>query len=163
MCLAQQAPPQLNLLYVGVSERLRVVADLTDVQSPETPAFCVVPGSQRYQTLAEAHDALGDDYKEQPISGMAGTCVIIDSGMFHTRLDGDGNAGRRLMHHTFTRGGWLRTEASGWREPAPVNNPHNLFPERLAAHADPTVRRLFCLWSPTMCEYLLRPIYTSQN
>jgi hypothetical protein len=26
---------------------------LTDVQSPATPAFCVVPGSHRYSTLEE--------------------------------------------------------------------------------------------------------------
>ena len=80
--------------------------------------------------------------------------MIIDSSLFHTRLDGDGEQGRRLMHHTFARGGWLRTEAGGWREPATINNPHNLFPERLAAHDDAAVRRLFCLWSPTMCEFV---------
>ena len=145
---------------------LQVFYYLTDVQAPETPAFCVVPGSNRYATLEEAHDALGDDYREQPISGAKGTCVIIDSSLFHTRLDGDGEQGRRLMHHTFARGGWLRTEGGGWREPATINNPHNLFPERLAAHDDAAVRRLFCLWSPTMCEFVASgfdPAYRSTD
>lgn len=84
----------------------------------------------------------------------AGTCIMIDSSLFHTRLDGDGTQGRRLMHHTFARGGWLRTETGGWREPTPPNNPHNLFPKRLVAHSDPAVRRMFCLWSPTMCKFV---------
>lgn len=94
----------------------------------------------------------------------AGTCIMIDSSLFHTRLDGDGSQGRRLMHHAFARGGWLRTESGGWREPTPPNNPHNLFPERLARHSDPEVRRLFCLWSPTMCEFAASgydPLYRS--
>jgi hypothetical protein len=45
------------------------------------------------------------------------------------------------MHHTFARGGWLKMENGDWREPAPVNNPHNLFPKRLAAHDDAAVRQ----------------------
>ena len=52
----------------------------------------------------QAHAGLGGSYMELPISGKAGTCIIIDSSLFHTRLDGNGIEGRRLMHHCFARG-----------------------------------------------------------
>jgi len=29
--------------------------------------------------------------------GQAGLCTIVDSATFHTRLDGDGQAGRRII------------------------------------------------------------------
>lgn len=97
---------------------------------------------------------LGGAYREQPIYGRAGTCILVDTAIFHTRLDGDGRAGRRLMHHVYARGGWLQLGGGGrWRAPSPVNNPHNLFPERLAAHPDPEQRVMFSLWSASMCEW----------
>ena len=126
---------------------------LTDTDE-NTPRFCVVPKSTRYPDLASAREGLGAGYIEQPINGPAGTCTLVDTAIFHTRLDGDGEAPRRLMHLAFARGGWLRLADGGsWRAPSPVNNPLNLLPQRLALHPDPAVRRLFCLWSPSMCEW----------
>ena len=58
----------------------------------------------RYAVVCQAHAGLGGSYMELPISGQAGTCIIIDSSLFHTRLDGNGIEGRRLMHHCFARG-----------------------------------------------------------
>eukprot|EP01048_Picozoa_sp_COSAG05_P013513 COSAG05_NODE_1445_length_4869_cov_17.898349_2_plen_379_part_00 len=125
---------------------------LTDTDE-RTPRFCVVPRSCRYPTLTSAREGLGEAYVEQPISGPKGTCTIVDTAVFHTRLDGDGTEPRRLMHLAYARGGWLRLADGSWRAPSPVNNPHNLFPPRLAMHPDPEVRRLYCLWSPSMCEW----------
>jgi hypothetical protein len=67
---------------------------LTDVTA-RTPAFCVVPKSNRYGTLLEAFEDLGDEYQEVPIYGPAGTCVLYDTATFHTRYDGDGIQGGR--------------------------------------------------------------------
>ena len=53
---------------------------LTDV-SEQTPAFCVVPKSQHSRTLKEAFETLGDDYKEVPLYGSAGTCVLYDTAL----------------------------------------------------------------------------------
>ena len=67
---------------------------LTDVE-PGTPAFCVVPKSNTYNTLKDAFQGLGETYLEVPIYGAAGTCVLYDTAIFHTRLDGDGVRSRR--------------------------------------------------------------------
>lgn len=60
-------------------------------------AFSVVPGSHLCHTLTEAKEHLGEQYIEYRIEGPAGLCTIVDSATFHTRLDGDGQASRRLM------------------------------------------------------------------
>ena len=81
------------------------------------------------------------------------------------------------MHHAYARGGWLQNDQvrphcarphgrrpltaptarfglQGWRAPSPVNNPLNLFPQRLVEHSDPEMRRFFSLWSASMCEWV---------
>ena len=63
--------------------RIRYLTDVT----PETPAFAVVPDSRRFDTLAEAREAL-EDYHEVPLYAPAGTCILYDNATFHTRLDG---------------------------------------------------------------------------
>ena len=60
-------------------------------------AFSVVPDSHLCRTLTEVKEKLGQDYCEYRIEGKAGLCIIVDSATFHTRLDGDGEAGRRIM------------------------------------------------------------------
>jgi hypothetical protein len=155
---------------------------LTDTH-PQSPSFCVVPKTMKSRSLEEARELLGDDYAETPIYGKAGTCTIVDTAIMHTRLDGDGRAGRRIMHHAYARGGWILNDqgasfcsmilirfsvcnlinlnfvsffcfTTGWRGPSPVNNPSNLFPQRLVQHSDPEVRRFFSLWAPSMCEWV---------
>jgi len=129
---------------------------LTDV-GPEAPAFCVVPGSHRHETLREAYDALGDDYREVPLRGPAGTCILYDTATFHTRLDGDGRQRRRTWHQYYARGGWLASSLPTTdryvRPPSPVLTDWNLFPERLALHPDPELRRYFCHWNTAMGEW----------
>lgn len=130
---------------------------LTDT-TPDTPAFCVVPGSNRHETLLEAYEALGDDYREVPIYGPAGTCILYDTATFHTRFDGDGQAPRRTWHQYFARGGWLRsslpTTDRYMRAPSPVLTDWNLFPERLVHHDDPKIRLLFSHWNTAQGEWV---------
>ncbi len=130
---------------------------LTDVE-PGTPAFCVVPQSNVYATLREAFEGLGEDYLEVPIFGRAGTCVLYDTAIFHTRFDGDGKRGRRTWHQYYARGGWLRsalpTTDKYVRAPSPVLTDWNLFPERLALHPDPKVRLFFSHWNTAQGEWV---------
>lgn len=130
---------------------------LTDV-AMGTPAFCVVPRSNRWETLKEAFAALGDDYREVPLYGAAGTCVLYDSAIFHTRLDGDGVQMRRTWHQYYGRGGWLRsalpTTDRYMRPPTPVLTNWNLFPERLALSSDPATRLFFSHWNTAQGEWV---------
>ena len=130
---------------------------LTDVE-PGTPAFCVVPGSNRFETLKAAHKGLGKAYREVPLYGKAGTCVLYDTATFHTRLDGDGQRMRRTWHQYYGRGGWLRSalpETDRYvRPPTPVLTDWNLFPERLALSKDPATRLFFSHWNTAMGEWV---------
>ncbi len=130
---------------------------LTDVTA-ETPAFCVVPKSNQFPSLAEAFAGLGDAYQEVPVRGPAGTCVLYDTGLFHTRLDGDGKARRRTWHQYYARGGWLRsslpTSNRYVRAPSPVLTNWTLFPERLALHEDPKKRLFFSHWNTAQGEWV---------
>ncbi len=130
---------------------------LTDVKK-DTPAFCVVPGSHRYESLKEAFEGLGDEYREQPIRGSAGTCVLYDTALFHTRFDGDGVKPRRTWHQYYARGGWLRSSLPTTnryvRPPSPALTDWNLFPERLALHPDPDKRLFFSHWNTTQSEWV---------
>jgi hypothetical protein len=129
---------------------------LTDV-APGTPCFCVAPRTNRFETLREAFDQLGNQYVEQPIHGPAGTCVLYDTATFHTRLDGDGRRMRRTWHQYYARGGWLRsalpTTTRYLRSPTPVLTDWNLIPERLALHPDPQVRLYFSHWNTAQGEW----------
>lgn len=129
---------------------------LTDVDAT-TPAFCVVPKSNQFETLQESFDAYGEDYIELPIHGPAGSCVLYDTGTFHTRLDGDGVQRRRTWHQYYGRGGWLRsalpTTDRYIRAPSPVLTNWNLFPERLAMHPDPKKRLFFSHWNTAQGEW----------
>ncbi|MCB1647426.1 MAG: phytanoyl-CoA dioxygenase family protein [Pseudomonadales bacterium] len=129
---------------------------LSDV-GPDNPAFCVVPGSHHFETLKEAFDALGKDYREVPLRGPAGTCVLYDTAIFHTRLDGDGELPRRTWHQYYARGGWLQsslpTTDRYMRAPTPVLTDWNLFPERLAMNPDPEIRLFFSHWNTAQGEW----------
>ena len=142
---------------------------LTDTTDPGTPCFCVVPKSNRYTSLSEAHEELNvkgqeeregaamdiyNGYHELPIRGPPGTCVLYDTALFHTRLDGNGVAGRRTWHQYYARGGWLKTDTKYTRPPSPVLTDWNLFPKRLALHEDPATRRFFSHWNTAQGEWV---------
>jgi len=150
-------PDRLNRTPYMPCDWLCAIHYLTDV-APGTPCFCVVPGSNRYETLKEAYKALGDDYLEVPLYGPAGTCVLYDTATFHTRLDGDGRQMRRTWHQYYARGGWLRsalpTTDRYIRPPSPVLTDWNLFPERLALSDDPKTRRFFSHWNTAQGEWV---------
>ena len=128
---------------------------LSDVE-PGAPCFCVAPDSNRFDTLQEAFNGLGDDYRETPLYGPAGTCVLYDTATFHTRLDGDGERMRRTWHQYYARGGWLRSALPSTsryvRAPSPVLTDWNLFPERLAMSPDPETRLFFSHWNTAQGE-----------
>jgi ectoine hydroxylase-related dioxygenase (phytanoyl-CoA dioxygenase family) len=129
---------------------------LTDVDAT-TPAFCVVPGSNQFETLQESYETFGDDYIELPIHGEAGSCVLYDTAIFHTRLDGDGVKRRRTWHQYYARGGWIKsalpTTNRYIRAPSPTLTDWNLFPERLARHPDLAKRRFFSHWNTAQGEW----------
>ena len=126
--------------------------------APGTPSFCVVPDSNRFETLQAAFEGLGDDYREVPLYGPAGTCVLYDTATFHTRLDGDGRQMRRTWHQYYARGGWLRSALPATdryvRSPSPVLTDWNLFPERLAMSPDPKIRLFFSHWNTAQGEWV---------
>jgi ectoine hydroxylase-related dioxygenase (phytanoyl-CoA dioxygenase family) len=130
---------------------------LSDVE-PGAPAFCVVPDSNRFASLKDAFEGLGDDYREVPLYGPAGTCVLYDTATFHTRLDGDGQQMRRTWHQYYARGGWLRSALPQTnryvRAPSPVLTDWNLFPERLALSPDPATRLFFSHWNTAQGEWV---------
>ena len=130
---------------------------LTDVDET-TPSFCVVPYSNRFETLKDTHEKLGDQYVEQPLHAPAGSCVLYDTATHHTRLDGDGHKRRRTWHQYYARGGFLRSSLPTTdryvRSPSPALTDWNLFPERLAMHADPVKRRFFSHWNTAQGEWV---------
>jgi hypothetical protein len=130
---------------------------LTDVEAG-SPAFCVVPKSNHYETLAQAFAALGVDYREVPLRGAAGTCILYDTALFHTRFDGDGRRPRRTWHQYYARGGWLPSSLPTTnryvRAPSPALTDWNLFPERLALHPDPEIRLFFSHWNTAQGEWV---------
>ena len=142
--------PYLPCDYLCSIHYLTPVTDLS-------PAFCVVPGSHRFESLREAYEALGTDYTEQPIRGQAGTCILYDTALFHTRLDGNGREGRRTWHQYHARGGFLRsslpTTSRYIRAPSPSLTDWNLIPQRLIEHPDPTLRRYFSHWNSAQGEW----------
>ena len=87
---------------------------LTDVDTA-SPAFCVVPGTHRFESLQDAYETLGDAYVEIPIYGEAGTAIIYDTAIYHTRLDGTGTKGRRTWHQYYARGGFCPCRCSVFR------------------------------------------------
>jgi len=92
-----------------------------------------------------------------PLRGPAGTCIVYDTALFHTRLDGDGRQSRRTWHQYYARGGWLPsslpTTSKYVRAPSPVLTDWNLFPERLALHPDPAIRLFFSHWNTAQGEW----------
>ena len=125
---------------------------LTDV-TEETPAFAVVPRSNRARTLGEMDAASGATLA--PIYAPKGSMVLYDNATWHTRLDGDAEPSltRRTMHSYFSRGGWLRTPQGETRAPTPAQTNWHCFPKRLARHDDPEIRRLFSHWTACMGEW----------
>ena len=113
---------------------------LSDVEASD-PCFCVVPNSGPYETVEAAREQLGEAYREVPIRGPAGTLVLYDIAIFHTRLPGQRTRARRTLHHYYSR------QASG-----PLTD-WVLLPRRLAHHPDPEQRAFYSQWSAATQAY----------
>ena len=113
---------------------------LSDVGASD-PCFCVVPNSGPYETLEEARTQLGDAYAEVPIRGPAGTLVLYDIAIFHTRLPGQRTRARRTLHHYYSRA--ASQPLTNWV----------LLPQRLAEHPDPEQRAFYSQWSAATQAY----------
>eukprot|EP01047_Picozoa_sp_COSAG01_P027216 COSAG01_NODE_1789_length_9228_cov_4.869989_7_plen_181_part_00 len=118
-------------------------------------------GGHQFATIEEARAGLGEAFCEQPIYGPAGTAVLYDIGIFHTRMDGfdlqarktiaepERTVGRRTVHQYFSRGGWLGTS----RRPAPPLTDWNIQPQRLADSPDREERIFFGHWNTAMADW----------
>lgn len=113
---------------------------LSDVGEGDT-CFCVVPNSHPYATREEAEQQMGPAYAEIPIRGPAGTMVLYNIAIYHTRVLGRSDAGRRTMHHYFSREG--NPPLTNWA----------LVPRRLAEHEDPETQAYYSQWTEAMRAY----------
>jgi ectoine hydroxylase-related dioxygenase (phytanoyl-CoA dioxygenase family) len=114
---------------------------LSDVGDGDT-CFCVVPNSYAYDTLEDAKNEMGTAYREIPIRGKAGTLVLYNIAIYHTRQLGANDAGRRTMHHYFSREG--NPSLTNWA----------LIPQRLAEHADAETKAYYSHWTEKMQDYV---------
>eukprot|EP01043_Picozoa_sp_COSAG02_P040649 COSAG02_NODE_3307_length_6959_cov_9.594898_6_plen_334_part_00 len=124
-------------------EHLCCIVYLTDV-GPDEPAFAVVPGSHRIPAVdlpergvpAAVQTELGNQFCEVPLLGPAGTAIVYDISLYHTRLNGSSiGTGRRTLHTYFSRDG---TDClTDWV----------LIPEQLARSSDMETKAFFSQWN----------------
>ena len=105
---------------------------LTDVGERQ-PCFGVVPNSHECASLEEAREKLGDRFEVVPIHGPAGTVVLYNVAIQHTRMPGEG---RRLTQHNY----FSRAQSK------PLTN-WVMLPRRLTEHGDPEVRAFYSQWT----------------
>jgi hypothetical protein len=126
-------PPQPPEVGPYGCKYLCAIYHLSDVDA-STPRFCVVPKSGPYASIEEAQQQLGEAYREVPITGPAGTAVLYDISIFHRRLAGEKDKGRRTQHNYFSSQG--NPPLTSWV----------LIPERLAEHPEPGLCEYFSAW-----------------
>ena len=72
---------------------------------------------------------------EVSLCGKKGTCILYDTAIFYSRLDGDGMRSRCKWRQYYARGGWLDSSLLNQnhylKERSPVLTDCNLFPEVL--------------------------------
>lgn len=95
----------------------------------DQPCFGVVPNSQRYQSFDEAQEKMGDAFQTIPIRGPAGSVVLYNIGIQHTRMPG---VGRRLTQHNY----FSRAQS------VPLTR-WVMLPKRLTEHPDAGVRTFY--------------------
>ena len=99
----------------------------------DQPCFCLVPNSHRYDSFDEAQAEMGDAFRVIPIRGSAGTVVLYNIAIQHTRVPGEG---RRLTQHNY----FSREQSN------PLTN-WVMLPKRLAEHSDAEVSRFYSQWT----------------
>ena len=105
---------------------------LSDV-GEDQPCFGIVPNSHECGTMDEAREKLGDAFRVIPVRGPAGTVVLYNIAIQHTRMPGEG---RRLTQHNY----FSRAQS------APLTN-WVMLPRRLTEHPDPEVRTFYSQWT----------------
>lgn len=116
---------------------------LNDVDE-DTPCFCVVPNShlQKYETIEQVREEMGDAFRQVPIRGPAGTAVLYNINIYHTRLPGRADLSRRTQHCYFS-----------CTTSPPLTN-WVMIPRRLAEHPDPELREYFSQWTEATREFV---------
>jgi hypothetical protein len=99
----------------------------------EQPCFGLVPNSHRSTGFDEAREKMGDAFRIVPIRGPAGTVVLYNIAIQHTRMQG---RGRRLTQHNY----FSREQSE------PLTN-WVMLPRRLTEHADPEMRTFYSQWT----------------
>jgi hypothetical protein len=131
---------------------------LSDV-TPRSPAFGVIPYSHRFvpqQPAAPGNNSvtvqlaahLGEGYREIPLYGAAGTCIIYDISLYHSRIDAteEPRCNRRALQTYYSSAN--AAALTDWV----------LVPERLVASSDFMTRRFYSLQGkmPLQQEYAAR-------
>ena len=83
--------------------------------------------------MEEAQKRLGDRFEVVPIRGPAGTVVLYNIAIQHTRMPGEG---RRLTQHNY----FSRAQSK------PLTD-WVMLPRRLVEHANPEVRKFYSQWT----------------
>jgi hypothetical protein len=115
---------------------------LNDVDE-ETPCFCVVPNShlKEYTDIEATRTKMGASYAEIPIRGPAGTAVLYNINIYHTRLPGRVDLRRLTQHCYFSC------------ETSPTLTNWVMIPQRLTEHPDPEKRTYFSQWPEATQKY----------
>ncbi|MCE9590484.1 MAG: phytanoyl-CoA dioxygenase family protein [Planctomycetes bacterium] len=119
----------------GVSA-LSPIFYLTDVDET-TARYSLIPASNRIETPpAKIKEESEDRVNEKQMFGPAGSCILVNSGLWHCGRWGAGPRERRTIHM--------------YLQPSnipPVSN-HNIFPRRLWDVKDPEQRKFYSHYNP---------------
>ena len=131
---------------------------LTDVM-PGTPSFCVVPGSVSYSTHWKKHTSNWvAAIRRYPFTVLqAPVCSTTRLFTTHVWMAMESRhvvPGISIMHAAAGYRVPLPASDRYVRPPTPVLTNWNLFPERLALHADPKKRLFFSHWNTAQCEWV---------
>lgn len=128
---------------VGVNEKnpygvtaLSAIFYLTDVDRT-TARYTLIPGSHARAERPEPVEPGSCDTKgEFEVLGPAGTCVLVNAGIWHAGKIGDGERERRTLHLYFQPSS------------VPQFSVHTIFPRRWWDVPDPEQRRFFSHFNP---------------
>lgn len=115
---------------------LSAIYYLTDVDKT-TARYSLIPGSHAKAEKPKlvAPDSL-DSENEYEVLGPAGTCVLVNAGIWHGGKIGSGDRERRTIHTYYQP------------ESIPQFSPHNVYPRRLWDVGDPEQRRFYSHFNP---------------
>lgn len=110
---------------------LSAIYYLTDVDQA-TARYTLIPGSHTIEQAPRPVAEGSDDFvNEKEMLGKAGTCILVNSGIWHRGKIGPGPRERRTVH-TYYQPSSL-PQCSG----------HNIFPRRLWDVSDPAQRKFY--------------------